>query len=41
MRIILAENVTEDIYQGYKTVYQNAFDTDEQLKKEIKKQGKI
>jgi len=36
MRNILAENVTEDIFQGYKTVFQDAFDTDTQLQKEIK-----
>jgi predicted NAD-dependent protein-ADP-ribosyltransferase YbiA (DUF1768 family) len=36
MRQILAENVTEDIYQGYKTVFQDAFDTDTQLQTEIK-----
>jgi predicted NAD-dependent protein-ADP-ribosyltransferase YbiA (DUF1768 family) len=36
MRKILADNVTEDIYQGYKTIFQDAFDTDKQLEKEIK-----
>ena len=36
MRNILADNVTEDIYQGYKTIFQDAFDTDTQLQKEIK-----
>ena len=33
---VLADNVTEDIYQGYKTIFQDAFDTDKQLEKEIK-----
>jgi predicted NAD-dependent protein-ADP-ribosyltransferase YbiA (DUF1768 family) len=36
MRSILANNVTEDIFQGYKTIFQDAFDTDIQLEKEIK-----
>uniref|UniRef100_A0A6C0IJM3 NADAR domain-containing protein n=1 Tax=viral metagenome TaxID=1070528 RepID=A0A6C0IJM3_9ZZZZ len=36
MRKILAENVTEDIYQGYKTIFSDSFDTDAQLVKEIK-----
>jgi len=36
MRTILADNVTEDIFQGYKTIFQDAFDTDKQLQKEIK-----
>jgi len=36
MRKILDENVTEDIYQGYKTMFQDSFDTDAQLLKEIK-----
>ena len=36
MRTILADNVTEDIFQGYKTIFQDAFDTDTQLQKEIK-----
>ena len=36
MRIILADNVTEDIFQGYKTIYQDAADADVQLLKELK-----
>ena len=36
MRKILADNVTEDVFQGYKMVYQDAFDADAQLLKEIK-----
>jgi hypothetical protein len=36
MRKILAANVTEDVFQGYKVVYQDAADTDAQLVKEIK-----
>jgi predicted NAD-dependent protein-ADP-ribosyltransferase YbiA (DUF1768 family) len=36
MRKILADNVAEDIYQGYKTIFQDAFDTDKQLETEIK-----
>lgn len=36
MRIVLSENATEDIFQGYKTVYQDAATADEQLVKEIK-----
>ena len=35
-RKILADNMTEEIYQGYKTIYQDAADTDAQLVKEIK-----
>lgn len=36
MRGILAANVTEDIFRGYKTVYDDAAQADEQLVKEIK-----
>lgn len=36
MRGILAANVTEDIFRGYKTVYDDAAQADEQLIKEIK-----
>lgn len=36
MRNILSENVTEDIFQGYKTIYQDAADTDVKLVKEMK-----
>jgi len=36
MRTILAENVTEDLFQGYKTIYQDAANTDVQLLKEMK-----
>ena len=36
MRTILVDNVTEDIFQGYKTIYQDAADTDAQLVKEMK-----
>jgi predicted NAD-dependent protein-ADP-ribosyltransferase YbiA (DUF1768 family) len=35
MRNILAANVTEDVFRGYKTVFQDAFDTDIRLQKEI------
>ena len=35
-RKILAENVTEEIFQGYKTIYQDAAETDARLVKEIK-----
>ena len=40
MRKILSDNVTEDIFQGYKTVYQDAATADEQLIKEIKVMAK-
>ena len=36
MRGILAANVTEDIFRGYKTVYDDASEADAQLVKEIK-----
>lgn len=36
MRKVLADNVTEDIFQGYKMVYDDAAETDAQLVKEIK-----
>jgi predicted NAD-dependent protein-ADP-ribosyltransferase YbiA (DUF1768 family) len=36
MRTILADNVTEEVFQGYKTIYQDAADTDVQLVKEMK-----
>jgi len=36
MRKILAENATEDLFQGYKTLYQEAKEADAQLLKEIK-----
>ena len=36
MRGILAANVTEDIFRGYKTVYDDAAEADAQLVKEIK-----
>ena len=36
MRTILADNVTEDVFQGYKTIYKDAADTDAQLVKELK-----
>ena len=35
-RKILADNMTEDIFQGYRTIYQDAADIDAQLVKEIK-----
>lgn len=36
MRAILADNATENIFQGYKTIYQDAADADVQLVKEMK-----
>ena len=36
MRKILSENVTEDLFQGYKTLYQDAKEADAHLLKEIK-----